>query len=48
MSLDERADWTWPAQPDAVLLIDLEQGRVSRTRSAGPRRNHSAALGLQP
>ena len=48
VSLDERVLADWPAQPDAVLLIDLEQGRVSRTRSAGSEAELRTALGLQP
>jgi hypothetical protein len=48
VSLDERVLADWPAQPDAVLLIDLEQGRVSRTRAAGSETELRAALGLQP
>lgn len=48
VSLDERVLTDWPAQPDAVLLIDLEQGRVSRIRSAGSEAELRAALGLQP
>ena len=48
VSLDERVLADGPAQPDAVLLIDLEQGRVSRTRSAGSEAELRTALGLQP
>ena len=48
VSLDERALADWPAQPDVVLLIELEQGRVSRTRSAGSEAELRAGLGLQP
>lgn len=48
ISLDERVLADWPAQPDAVLLIDLEQGKVTRIRSAGTEGELRAALGLQP
>jgi hypothetical protein len=48
VSLDERVLADWPAQPDAVLLIDLEQGKVSRIRSAGTEGELRVALGLQP
>ncbi len=48
VSLDERVLADWPAQPDAVLLIDLQDGRVSRVRSAGSEVELRTALGLQP
>lgn len=48
VSLDERVLADWPAQPDAVLLIDLQDGRVSRVRSAGSEAELRTALGLQP
>ncbi len=48
VSLDERVLADWPAQSDAVLLIDLEQGKVSRIRSAATEAELRVALGLQP
>lgn len=48
VSLDERVLADWPSQLDAVLLIDLQDGRVNQVRSAGTEAELRTALGLRP